>query len=82
MRARRRARFWAELTLAAMSALCLALTIAIPDWIEHIFGIDPDHHSGLVEAAIAAVLLAATLLLGVLAHFEWQRPAGASDTLG
>lgn len=74
MRLRRRARFWAELTLAATSALASALTIAIPDWIERIFGIDPDHHGGLLEAAIVAGLLAATLLFGLLARSEWHQP--------
>ena len=58
MRPPRRARFWAELALAAMSALCLALTIAIPDWIERIFHVSPDAGSGLTEALIGAATVA------------------------
>jgi hypothetical protein len=70
-----RARFWIELALAAASALSLAVTVVTPEWIEVVFGVDPDGGSGALEVAIAAGLLASTLVFGVLARLERRRPA-------
>jgi hypothetical protein len=44
-----------------------------PDWIELVFGVDPDSGSGLLEWLI--VLVAFTVLLGAstLARREWRR---------
>jgi hypothetical protein len=41
------------------------LTFAWRDWIEAIFRVDPDRHSGALEWAIVAVLLAAFATLTV-----------------
>ena len=41
----------------AFALLALAvLTVAWPDWLEGIFGIDPDHGDGNAEIAIVIVL--------------------------
>lgn len=39
------------------------LTVSWPDWIEHVFGVDPDHHSGSFEAGVSAAFLVVTLSL-------------------
>ena len=56
-------RFWLETVLGVLSAIMLALTLAMPDWIERIFGFEPDGGDGSTEwgwaisLAIAAVAL-------------------------
>jgi hypothetical protein len=53
---RRRCR--AEIALGAACFALLALTAAWPDWIEAIFGVEPDGGSGAVEWGLVAVLAA------------------------
>jgi hypothetical protein len=48
---RRRSELFAAIALAAIGLL----TLVWPDWIEGIFGVDPDAGSGAVEAAIVVV---------------------------
>jgi hypothetical protein len=67
--------FWIETGLAALSAVLLVLTLAVPDWIEAVFHVDPDRHSGSLEAAIVAAFAATTVVSSVLARREWRRPA-------
>lgn len=67
--------FWVEAAAAAASAVFLVLTLLWKDWIEIVFGVDPDHHSGSLEWAIVAGSVAATLLLVALARREWLRAA-------
>lgn len=71
---RHRLRYWIELALSGTGASLLALTILVPDWIERVLGLDPDAHSGLAELAVMGLLLAATIVFGVLARLEWSRP--------
>ena len=73
MRRHLRARFWVEAFLAAVSGVFLILTLLWKDWIEIVFGVDPDHHSGSVEWLIVAVSLAITVIFFVLARLEWRR---------
>jgi hypothetical protein len=68
-----RRRFWIEAGSAGMSALALVLTVVWPDWIELVFGIDPDHHSGSAEWLIVAVCALFTVTFSVLARLEWRR---------
>jgi hypothetical protein len=67
-----RSRFWLESALGCASATLLLLTALRPDWIEMVFRIDPDQHSGSLEWAIVAALLAATVLCFALARQEWR----------
>ena len=73
MRRHLRARFWVEAVLAAVSGVFLILTLLWKDWIEIVFGMDPDHHSGSVEWLIVAVSLVVTVIFYVLARLEWRR---------
>jgi hypothetical protein len=55
-------------------ALCLAvLTLVWRDWIEEVFGVDPDNHSGALEWFIVVGLLVVAAALAVTAHWEWRR---------
>ena len=65
--------FWIELALSVASAACLALTALWPQWIELLFGADPDGGDGSDEWAIALALLIATVTLLALTRREWRR---------
>jgi hypothetical protein len=75
---RRRLRL--EVALAFASAVTLLLVVLRPDWIEAVFGIDPDQHDGSLEALVAAAALAIAIGCGVLARREWQRVPAPSVT--
>jgi hypothetical protein len=48
-----------ESALAIASGTLCVLTFVWRDWIEAVFRVDPDRHSGALEWAIVAVLVAA-----------------------
>ncbi|MDH6521996.1 hypothetical protein M2163_001009 [Streptomyces sp. SAI-135] len=48
-----RLRGWIEVVLAVVSGLLCLLTLFWPDWIDEVFRVDPDQHSGALEWAIA-----------------------------
>jgi hypothetical protein len=70
-----RTRFWLEAVVAATAFAAFLLTLVARDWIEATFHIDPDHHSGLLEWAMVATLLAASVGIATLAATEWRRTA-------
>jgi hypothetical protein len=65
--------FWVELGLSALSALSLALTLIWPQWIEMLFGVDPDGGDGSDEMGFTLGLAIATVTLLALARREWRR---------
>ena len=72
-RAQARMRFWVEVALGLIFVALLALTIAVPDWIEEIFGISPDGGDGHIEWLIVAVCLLAIVVSFASAGLEWRR---------
>jgi hypothetical protein len=74
MRRSTRRRFWFELGLGVLSAILLVLSLFVPDWIEVVFRVDPDGHSGSLEWVIVAVLVVTGVVSSVLAGREWRRP--------
>jgi hypothetical protein len=58
-----------------LSTFLGALTVAWKDWIEAVFGVDPDHHSGSLEWLVVVALFAAAAGLGVSARTVWRRAA-------
>jgi hypothetical protein len=64
--------FKAEAAAAVLFGVMGVATIFWRDWIEAIFGWDPDHHNGSFEWFIVAALLIAAVLLGFLARRSYR----------
>lgn len=73
------ARYRIEFALAAVSAFLFLLTLITREWIEIVFGVEPDGGSGALERAVALAFLAAAACLFTLARRDRRRalPAGA-----
>jgi hypothetical protein len=69
-----RTRFWLEATLAALTTGLFILTLLSRNWIEIVFGVDPDESSGSLEWLIVAALLVASVAFIAMARAEWRRP--------
>ena len=65
--------FWVELALAVVSALLTVLTMGWPDWIEGLFGVNPDAGSGSREWGITVAFIVATVVLTSFAGRTWRR---------
>ena len=68
-----RRRFWLESVLALITGSLAAVTLFWPQWIETVFGVDPDKGSGSAEWLVVVVLLFITVLFAGRARFEWRR---------
>lgn len=66
-------RFRVEIVLAAVLAFLTALTVARPQWIEQVLGVDPDAGSGALEWLLVGALGVATLASAVLARRSYRR---------
>lgn len=66
-----RNRFWPELVLVIIS-LAVMLTLVWHDWIELVFGVEPDGGDGSLEWAMVAVMFIAALMASLIARNEWQ----------
>lgn len=76
-----RMRFWIEAVLAAVATACFVLTLISREWIEIVFGVDPDESSGSLEWMITGALLIVAVVFIGLARAEWRRPRiGANQT--
>ena len=63
-----------EIGLATATGLLTIVTLISREWIEIVFGVDPDQGSGALEWLLVVVLAATTLIFGLLARNEWRRP--------
>lgn len=68
-----RRRFYLESGLSAASLVLLIVTLVNHEWIEAVFGIDPDQGNGSLEWLVTAVLTVVTIVGAVSARIEWQR---------
>jgi len=71
-------RFWLETILATVTGALFVLTLVSRDWIEAVFGVDPDQHNGSLEWFIVALLPAVSLVSAALARTEWRKARAVS----
>ena len=65
--------FWIESIVASVTGVLAIVTIFWRDWIEAVFGVDPDHGNGSAEWLVVAVLAVVTVALTAGARREWLR---------
>ena len=68
-------RFWIESALAVLAVLLAVVTIVWPDWIELVFGIEPDEGNGSLEVMITVGAVGLAIAFSLLAGFEWRSRA-------
>jgi hypothetical protein len=73
-----RRRFWIEAGLGTASFALLVLTLVWHDWIETVFGADPDQGSGFAEWLIVAILALVAVTFAVLARIDFRRLRAAA----
>jgi hypothetical protein len=69
----RKKRFWIEAILAGASGVFFLLTVLWDDWIEVVFGVDPDHGDGGAEWAIAIGAAVLAIVFGLAARIDWRK---------
>jgi hypothetical protein len=67
-----RARFWVQAITASASGALAILTAFWHDWIEAVFGVDPDHGNGAAEWLAVALLAIIAIGLTAGARREWR----------
>ena len=70
--------FYPEVLLGLVTGVVFVVTLLSRAWIETVFHVDPDQGQGWVEWMIVGGLLVATIVLGVLARYEWRRASIAA----
>ena len=73
MRNALRRRFWLETVMAIITGILFVITLIRNDWIEIVFGVDPDKNNGTFEWLIVGVLFVVTITLIILASYEWRK---------
>ena len=73
-----RIRFGVEVALAVLTAALAVLTLISREWIELLFGFDPDNGSGALEWAIFVALVVAFVALALIARWDWRRHIAAA----
>ncbi len=77
MRNALRRRFWLETAMAIITGVLFVITLIRNDWIEIVFGVDPDNSNGTFEWLIVGALLLVTITLFILVSYEWRRARAA-----
>lgn len=77
MREQLHSSFWIEGALALVSSALALATLVWRDWLELVFGVDPDHGSGAVEWGIVALLAAIALVSAALARRSYLKAQAA-----
>jgi tetrahydromethanopterin S-methyltransferase subunit E len=68
-----RHQFWLESISGSVTGIAAVITLFWHDWIEAVFGIDPDSGNGSAEWLIISALLIVTVALAVGVRREWRR---------
>jgi hypothetical protein len=71
-------RFWIDGALGVFSTVMLVMTVTMPDWIERIWGLDPDGGDGSVEWGLTIFMVVAALAFFADAHRVRSRSAATS----
>jgi hypothetical protein len=74
-----RNRFWVEVALGSLTAALVLVTLVWPQWIEMIFGVEPDGGNGSLEWAVVGALSLTTICFLLLARAEWRRAVTTSE---
>ena len=72
MRKGPRTRAWLATVFAVMGLGLCVLTLVWSEWIELLFGVDPDRGSGALELFVAGAFLVASMLLAGQARRDWR----------
>lgn len=72
MRQGSRMRAWLATVFAVVGLGLCVLTLVWSEWIELLFGVDPDRGSGALELLVAGAFLVASLLLAGQARRDWR----------
>lgn len=73
-----RRQFWAAVVVGGSSAVLAVMTLISREWIELLFGVDPDNGSGAVEWGIVLVTAAIAIACLGWARVEWRRAHAAA----
>jgi hypothetical protein len=76
MKVQGRLRVWLSIGTAVLAFVLALVTVVWRDWIEIVFGMEPDAGSGALEWAIVAGLLATSGALTLVARHEHKRATG------
>ena len=68
-----RKRFWCGMLAGACGALLFVVTLVWPDWIELVFGADPDVGDGSAEWLLTAAAVGVAVVPFVMAAMRWRR---------
>jgi DMSO/TMAO reductase YedYZ heme-binding membrane subunit len=74
-----RHRFWLESVLGSITGFVAVITLFWHDWIEIVFGVDPDKGNGSVEWLVVLILLILTAALAIGASVEWRHARLAEE---
>jgi hypothetical protein len=67
-----KARAWLATGMSLISAVLVVVTLVVPDWIEEVFGLDPDAGNGSAEILITLGLVALTVVSGFGTIVAWR----------
>ena len=68
-----RKRLLLEVGLAILSVLLFVATLLWPEWIEIVFGVDPDYGNGSIEWLIMELAAICAVVAIFLARADWRR---------
>ena len=68
-----RYRFWLESIFGSITGVVAVVTLFWHDWIEAVFGVNPDNGNGSAEWLIVLILLFLTVAFALGARLEWRR---------
>ena len=81
MMLRKKRTMQAKVVLSIFAGILAVVTLISREWIEVVFGVDPDGGSGTLEWGIVIGLLGAAASLGAWARADWTRLRAAHQQM-